>query len=29
VEVMLFEPAQIKHTGNVTDALTRHEFERL
>lgn len=29
VEVMLFEPAQIKHTGDVETALTRHELERL
>jgi mannose-6-phosphate isomerase-like protein (cupin superfamily) len=29
VEVMLFEPAQIKHTGNVESAVTVHEFERI
>ena len=29
VEVMLFEPAQIRHTGNVESPLTVHEFERL
>jgi mannose-6-phosphate isomerase-like protein (cupin superfamily) len=29
VEVMLFEPAQIKHTGNVESELTVHEFERI
>jgi mannose-6-phosphate isomerase-like protein (cupin superfamily) len=29
VEVMLFEPAQINHTGNVESELTVHEFERI
>jgi len=29
VEVMLFEPAQIKHTGDVESKLTVHEFERI
>ena len=29
VEVMLFEPAQIKHTGDVESHLTVHEFERI
>jgi len=29
VEVMLFEPAQIKHTGNVESDLTVHECERI
>jgi mannose-6-phosphate isomerase-like protein (cupin superfamily) len=29
VEVMLFEPAQIKHTGEVKSNLTVHEFERI
>jgi mannose-6-phosphate isomerase-like protein (cupin superfamily) len=29
VEVMLFEPAQIKHTGDVESDLTVHEFERI
>lgn len=29
VEVMLFEPAQIKHTGEVESELTVHEFERI
>lgn len=29
VEVMLFEPAAIKHTGEVESDLTVHEFERL
>jgi mannose-6-phosphate isomerase-like protein (cupin superfamily) len=29
VEVMLFEPAGIKHTGDVESALTVHEFERI
>ena len=29
VEVMLFEPAQIRHTGNVESPLTVHEFERI
>jgi mannose-6-phosphate isomerase-like protein (cupin superfamily) len=29
VEVMLFEPAQIKHTGDVKSELTVHEFERI
>jgi mannose-6-phosphate isomerase-like protein (cupin superfamily) len=29
VEVMLFEPAEIKHTGNVESDLTMHEFERI
>ncbi|HTB20714.1 MAG TPA: cupin domain-containing protein [Bryobacteraceae bacterium] len=29
VEVMLFEPAQIKHTGDVESELTVHQFERI
>lgn len=29
VEVMLFEPAQIKHTGEVQSDLTRHECQRI
>jgi mannose-6-phosphate isomerase-like protein (cupin superfamily) len=29
VEVMLFEPAQIKHTGDVKSELTVHEFKRI
>jgi len=29
VEVMLFEPAQIKHTGDVQSRLTVHHFERI
>ncbi|HEX4749546.1 MAG TPA: cupin domain-containing protein [Bryobacteraceae bacterium] len=29
VEVMLFEPAQIKHTGDVESAMTVREFQRL
>jgi mannose-6-phosphate isomerase-like protein (cupin superfamily) len=29
VEVMLFEPAEIKHTGEVDSELTMHEFERI
>jgi mannose-6-phosphate isomerase-like protein (cupin superfamily) len=29
VEVMLFEPAQIKHTGDVESELTVHDFERI
>ena len=29
VEVMLFEPAQIKHTGDVVSELTVHEYQRL
>jgi mannose-6-phosphate isomerase-like protein (cupin superfamily) len=29
VEVMLFEPAQIKHTGDVESELTVREFERI
>ena len=29
VEVMLFEPAQIKHTGDVESELTVHEFQRI
>jgi len=29
VEVMLFEPAQIKHTGDVESELTVHEYERI
>jgi mannose-6-phosphate isomerase-like protein (cupin superfamily) len=29
VEVMLFEPAQIKHTGDVESEFTVHEFERI
>jgi mannose-6-phosphate isomerase-like protein (cupin superfamily) len=29
VEVMLFEPAQIKHTGDVESELTVHEFEHI
>jgi mannose-6-phosphate isomerase-like protein (cupin superfamily) len=29
VEVMLFEPAQIKHTGEIESEITVHEFQRL
>ena len=29
VEVMSFEPAQIKHTGDVESELTVHQFERI
>ena len=29
VEVMLFEPAQIRHTGEVESELTRHTLERI
>ncbi len=29
VEVMLFEPAQIKHTGEVESELTVHECQRI
>jgi mannose-6-phosphate isomerase-like protein (cupin superfamily) len=29
VEVLLFEPAEIKHTGDVESELTVHEFERI
>jgi mannose-6-phosphate isomerase-like protein (cupin superfamily) len=29
VEVLLFEPAGILHTGTVESPLTRHEYERL
>jgi mannose-6-phosphate isomerase-like protein (cupin superfamily) len=29
VEVMLFEPAQIKHTGDVGSALTVHEYQQI
>jgi mannose-6-phosphate isomerase-like protein (cupin superfamily) len=29
VEVMLFEPAQIRHTGDVESELTVHQYERL
>jgi len=29
VEVMLFEPAQIQHTGNIESDLTVHEWERI
>jgi mannose-6-phosphate isomerase-like protein (cupin superfamily) len=29
VEVMLFEPAQIKHTGDVESALTVYEYQRI
>lgn len=29
VEVMLFEPAWIKHTGDVESELTVHNFERI
>jgi mannose-6-phosphate isomerase-like protein (cupin superfamily) len=29
VEVMLFEPAQIKHTGDVASELTVHEYQRI
>jgi mannose-6-phosphate isomerase-like protein (cupin superfamily) len=28
-EVMLFEPARIKHTGEVESELTVHEYERI
>jgi mannose-6-phosphate isomerase-like protein (cupin superfamily) len=29
VEVMLFEPAQIKHTGDVESEFTVHEYQRI
>ena len=29
VSIMLFEPAQIKHTGDVESELTVHEYQRL
>jgi len=29
VEVLLFEPAQIKHTGDVESELTVHEYQRI
>ena len=29
VHVLLFEPAQIKHTGDVESDLTVHEFQRI
>ena len=29
VEVMLFEPEQIKHTGDVESEMTVHEFQRI
>lgn len=29
VEIMLFEPAQIKHTGDVESDLTVHEYQRI
>ncbi|PWU04110.1 MAG: cupin domain-containing protein [Terriglobia bacterium] len=29
VEVMLFEPAQIRHTGDVESGLTVHEYQRI
>jgi mannose-6-phosphate isomerase-like protein (cupin superfamily) len=29
VEIMLFEPAQIKHTGDVESELTVHEYQRI
>lgn len=29
VEVMLFEPAQIKHTGDIESDLTVHQYERI
>jgi mannose-6-phosphate isomerase-like protein (cupin superfamily) len=29
VEVMLFEPAEIKHTGEVESELTVHQYERI
>jgi mannose-6-phosphate isomerase-like protein (cupin superfamily) len=29
VEVMLFEPAEIKHTGDVESDLTVHEYQRI
>jgi mannose-6-phosphate isomerase-like protein (cupin superfamily) len=29
VEVMLFEPVQIKHTGDVESEMTVHEFQRI
>lgn len=29
VEVMLFEPAQIRHTGDVTSEFTVHEYQRI
>jgi mannose-6-phosphate isomerase-like protein (cupin superfamily) len=29
VEVLLFEPAEIKHTGDVESELTVHAYERI
>ena len=29
VEILLFEPAAIQHTGGVESPLTRHQFERI
>ncbi len=29
VEIMLFEPAEIKHTGDVESDLTVHEYQRI
>lgn len=29
VEVLLFEPAEIQHTGTVESPLTRHDWERI
>ena len=29
VKLMLFEPAEIKHTGNVNSEITKNEFEML
>jgi mannose-6-phosphate isomerase-like protein (cupin superfamily) len=29
VEIMLFEPAEIKHTGDVESELTVHEYQRI
>lgn len=29
VEILLFEPAKIKHTGDVESALTVHQYERI
>jgi mannose-6-phosphate isomerase-like protein (cupin superfamily) len=29
VEVMLFEPAEIKHTGDVESELTVHDYQRI
>jgi mannose-6-phosphate isomerase-like protein (cupin superfamily) len=29
VEIMLFEPAEIKHTGDVQSDLTVHEYQRI